>query len=58
MSLPDERDEEDTLARRAGEVHLEWRDYIAVAIAALETTLLPFLIFIVVLIALLYVLTR
>jgi hypothetical protein len=56
--LRDERDEEELLARRAGDVHLEWRDYVAVTIATLETTLLPFLVFIVVVIALLYVLRR
>ncbi len=51
-------DEEDPLAERRGDVHLEWRDYIAVAVATLQTTLLPFIIFIVVLIALLYLLRR
>lgn len=51
-------DEEDPLAERRRDVHLEWRDYIAVAVATLQTALLPFIIFIVVLIALLYVLRR
>jgi hypothetical protein len=51
-------DEEDPLAERGRDVHLEWRDYIAIVVATLQTTLLPFIIFIVVLIALLYVLRR
>jgi len=39
--------EEDKRNRR---VHLEWRDYMAIVIASLETTLLPIIIPIVVLI--------
>jgi len=38
--------------------HLEWRDYIAITIALLETTLLPLVISIVVLILIVLVLRR
>ncbi len=56
--MGDEKEKEEPSMERRREVHLEWRDYIAVTIATLQTTLLPFLIFIVVLIALLYLLKR
>jgi hypothetical protein len=36
--------------RRNRGMHLEWRDYVAIVIASLETTLLPIIIPIVVLI--------
>jgi len=34
--------------------HLDWRDYIALTIAALQTTLLPFIVFIIVLLVLMF----
>ena len=40
------------------DVHLEWKDYLAIVIAALETTLLPVLILILVLVLMLLVLRR
>ena len=40
------------------DVHLEWKDYAAIVIAAFETTLLPFLILVVVLVFMLLVLRR
>lgn len=51
-TLPNEKEERDR------DVHLEWRDYAAIVIAALQTTLLPFLVVIVVLLALWYILAR
>jgi len=38
------------------EIHLEWRDYIAVVIAMFETVLIPVLVVLVVLVALVFVL--
>ncbi len=38
-----------------GEVHLEWRDYVAVVIAMFETVLVPVLVVLVILVALLFV---
>jgi hypothetical protein len=43
---------------RNREVPLQWRDYVALSIAALQTTLLPFVILILVLIVLWIVLAR
>jgi hypothetical protein len=51
---PDTDDEEDALVEHRRDVHLEWRDYLAISIATLQTTLLPFIIFIAVLLGLLY----
>ncbi len=50
MTLNDEKNDE-----RLREVTLDWRDYVALVIAALETVLLPFLIVIVALVVLWYV---
>lgn len=36
--------------QRDSSVHLEWRDYVAIGIATLETTLLPILVTMVVLV--------
>ena len=41
---------------RDDDVRLDWRDYLAVVIAAMQTTLLPFLVLIVSLIVILLVL--
>ena len=40
----------------SGGVSLEWRDYVALVIASLETILLPLVIFIAVVIAILFIL--
>jgi len=55
--LSDDKDDE-AFEKHRRDVHLQWRDYVAVTVATLQTTLLPFVIFIIVLIALLYVLRR
>jgi len=44
--------------KKETEVNLEWRDYVAVVIAALQTTLLPFIVVIVVLLVLWFVIRR
>lgn len=52
--MPDEEKGE----REEETVRLEWRDYVAIVIAAFQTTLLPFLIVIIVLLLLWLVLRR
>ncbi len=48
----------DEKKERDEDVHLEWRDYAAIVIAALQSTLLPFLVVIVVLLALWFILSH
>lgn len=44
--------------KRDEDVHLDWKDYVAIAIAALQTALLPFIVLIFVLLALWLILAR
>ena len=44
------------LAEHVHDIHLEWRDYVAITVATLQTALLPFVVFIVILVAMLYLL--
>lgn len=52
ISMTDEKE------RKEATVHLEWMDYVAIIIASLQTTLLPFLIVVVVLLALWFLIAR
>jgi len=47
---------EDDEIRRDNSVRLEWRDYVAIGIATLETTLMPILVALVVLVLILILL--
>jgi hypothetical protein len=49
---PDEKEIELSKSSNNEEVHLDWRDYIALTIASLETFLLPIVVFIIVIIVL------
>ena len=49
---PDEKKIDLSKSSNKEEVHLDWRDYIALTIASLETFLLPIVVFIIVIIVL------
>ncbi|MGP8124259.1 MAG: hypothetical protein ACLQEQ_00070 [Nitrososphaerales archaeon] len=50
----DNRDKEDDETQQL-QVPLDWKDYVALAIAALETVLLPMVVLIVILFALVFI---
>ncbi len=50
----DNQDKEDDEAQQL-QVPLDWKDYVALAIAALETVLLPMVVLIVILFALVFI---
>lgn len=49
---PDEREIDPGKSSNKEEVHLDWRDYVALTIASLETFLLPIVVFMIVIIVL------
>ena len=49
---PESADEEDTAEERKEDTKLEWRDYVALFWASLETVFLPTIIFIVIILIL------
>ena len=56
--MPAKEEEEKVNAKkRAYILQPDWKDYIALAIAALETTMLPFVLLVVLLVILAFVLT-
>ena len=56
--MPAEEEEKKADPNKKGSIRPDWKDYIALTIAALESTMLPFILLIILLVTLAFIFTH